>query len=125
MSLPLPLETAFRPFLGDLARFDSTRELEDSQLYRKLRAEIERVLSHVWCEDLAPPRPPAGSAIRAVAWNIERGIRLDEVIGLLRGHRALANADVLLLSELDWGMARTGNRFVAQEIGSALRLNYA
>jgi endonuclease/exonuclease/phosphatase family metal-dependent hydrolase len=30
-----------------------------------------------------------------------------------------------MLSELDWGMARTANRFVAREIASALQMSYA
>ena len=32
---------------------------------------------------------------------------------------------MLLLTELDYGMARTGNRFVARELARALKLNYA
>ena len=112
--------------LTDLARFDSTRELEGSSLYRKLKPEIEQILSHVWREDLAPLAPhDAGQGIRVVAWNIERGIRLDDVVRSLQDHLSLANPDVLLLSELDWGMARTRNRFVAQEIASSLQMNYA
>jgi endonuclease/exonuclease/phosphatase family metal-dependent hydrolase len=125
MFVPLSFDQSFRPFLEDLARFDSTKELEDSSLYRKLKPEIERVLSHVWTEELATAVSGRTDAIRIVAWNIERGIRLDDVIRSLRDHPSLAGADVLLLSELDWGMARTANRFVAQEIASSLRMNYA
>src|SRR5262249_18232053 len=33
--------------------------------------------------------------------------------------------DVLMLSEVDFGMARTRNRFVARDIAEALRMNYA
>jgi endonuclease/exonuclease/phosphatase family metal-dependent hydrolase len=125
MFVPLSFDQTFRPFLEDLARFDSTKELEDSSLYRKLKPDIERVLSHVWSEELATVVSGRTDAIRIVAWNIERGIRLDDVIRSLRDHSSIAGADVLLLSELDWGMARTGNRFVAQEIASSLRMNYA
>jgi hypothetical protein len=32
---------------------------------------------------------------------------------------------VLLLTELDWGMARSANRLVARELAAALRMNYA
>src|SRR5262249_6639656 len=87
--------------------------------------DIDRVLGKVWQEDFAGPVATGGKSLRAVAWNIERGIRLDGVIRFFQEHPSLANADVLLLSELDWGMARTQNRFVARELASALRINYA
>jgi endonuclease/exonuclease/phosphatase family metal-dependent hydrolase len=112
-------------FLNDLARFESTRELEDSSLYQNLKPEIDRILDRVWCEDLAPLARETEAPIRVVAWNIERGMNLDGVVRSLESDPSLAQADVLLLSELDWGMARTANRFVAQEIASSLRMNYA
>src|SRR5690349_17051346 len=126
MFVPLTFDQSFRPFLDDLARFQSTKELEDSTLFRKLKPEFERLLSQVWAEDLITQPPSSGrSSIRAVAWNIERGMCLDGVIHCLQTHPSLVSADVLLLSELDWGMARTENRFVAREIGQALGMNYA
>jgi endonuclease/exonuclease/phosphatase family metal-dependent hydrolase len=131
MFAPLTFDQSFRPFLEDLARFDSTKQLEDSTLYRKLKPEFERLLGEVWCEQLAPglsiggQRSPLQENIRLIAWNIERGMRLDGVIDCLQKHSSLAGADVLLLSELDWGMARTENRFVAREIARALGMNYA
>ena len=125
MFVPLTFDQTFRPFLQELARFETTRELEDSVVYRKLKAEIELALSHVWHEELSSTPPAAASTIRAVSWNIERGIQVDAVRRLLTEHPALLNADVLLLSELDWGMARTSNRFVARDIASTLGMNYA
>jgi endonuclease/exonuclease/phosphatase family metal-dependent hydrolase len=134
MFLPLAFDQTVRPFLQDLARFETFGELERSGLYWKLKPDIDRVLSHVWVEQFAARTAvaavydspqPAVDSIRALAWNIERGIRVDSVIGALRDHPSLRNADILLLSELDWGMARTDNRFVAREIASALGMNYA
>jgi endonuclease/exonuclease/phosphatase family metal-dependent hydrolase len=121
----LAFDQTLRPSLQEFARFETTQDLEQSTLYKKLKPELDRILDYVWHEDLAPASAPAGDSIRAVAWNIERGIRLDGIIQHLEQHPLLANADLLLLSELDWGMARTGNRFVAREIASALGLNYA
>jgi len=43
----------------------------------------------------------------------------------LKDHPTLRAADVLLLSELDWGMARSRNRFVARDIAQALGMNFA
>jgi hypothetical protein len=50
---------------------------------------------------------------------------IDGIIQALKNHSALRDKDVLLLTELDHGMARSGNRFVAREIAQALNLNYA
>jgi endonuclease/exonuclease/phosphatase family metal-dependent hydrolase len=125
MVVPLTFDYTLRPLLPELARFQSTRELESSKLYRKLKPDIDRVLTHVWHEQLAVTKPKANNSIQTVAWNIERGIRLRGIIQSLQEHPLLANADILLLSELDCGMARTENRFVAREIASALGMNYA
>jgi endonuclease/exonuclease/phosphatase family metal-dependent hydrolase len=125
MFVPLTFDESLRPFLQKLALFETTQELEQSSIYRDLKPDIDRVLGHIWSEDFAMPPLVAGDSIRTVAWNIERGIRLDEIVHSLQNHPSLANADVLLLSELDWGMARTANRFVAREIARSLRMNYA
>jgi hypothetical protein len=47
------------------------------------------------------------------------------VVGILADHPWLRESDVLLLTELDYGMARSGNRNVSREIASALGLDYA
>src|SRR5689334_8710121 len=125
MTAPLTLDPGLRRFLPDLARFETTRELERSRSFRKLQPDIERVLEQIWQEDLAPAPVSTSGPIRVVAWNIERGIQLDAIIATLRDHPSLRAADVLLLSELDWGMARTGNRFIARDIAVALGMNYA
>lgn len=99
-----------------------------SALYARLRPEIERVLNSVAEEDFAlagqAPAPTALRSIRATAWNIERGIRLESIIRVLKEHERIRESDVLLLTELDYGMARSGNRFVAREIAEELRMNY-
>ncbi len=126
MFVPLTFDQSFRPFLNELARFDSTRDLEESSVYKKVKPDIDRVLANTWHEDFAPCiSGTADNKIRTVAWNIERGMCLDEVARLLKDHSELTRADVLLLSELDWGMARTGNRFVARELATVLGMNYA
>src|SRR5262252_2144912 len=114
-----------RPLLGELARFDNTKHLERSGLYRKVKPDFDRVLSTVWQEESTLPSGFNSQSILAVAWNIERGIHIDSIIGFLRQHPSLITADLLLLSELDLGMARTGNRFVAREIAAALGMSYA
>ena len=118
------VEHGLAAFLPALNGFESTRELESSPKYATLRKEIEEVLSRVVQEDLAPADPPSRSFVRATAWNIERGLKLEGLLSIFREHPVVRESDILLLTELDWGMARTNNRFVAREIASALGLNF-
>ena len=62
------------------------------------------------------PKSAAKDSVRVMAWNIERGYRLASVIASLR-HEA---ADVLLLSEVDVGCARSQMVDVGAEIAAAL-----
>src|SRR5262245_45693404 len=122
MFVPLAFEQSLRPYLHELARFETVQELERSSVYRKLKPDIDRVLNHVWHEDLAAPVAASGNSVRAVAWNIERGIHLARIIQSLREHPSLEQAHVLFLSELDWGMARTHNSFAAPKRFPARRI---
>jgi endonuclease/exonuclease/phosphatase family metal-dependent hydrolase len=126
------LEHSLQPFFPAIAQFSSISALEESALYEKLRPEIERILSAIVQEDYAASsaRPfindgRRSAAVRVTAWNIERGIKLDGVMCALREHPLIRESDVLLLTELDYGMARTKNRFIAREIAEALKFNYA
>jgi hypothetical protein len=59
------------------------KALERSALWASIGAEVRRVLEGVERADRAPARPagpaPRGRALRAVAWNVQRGARLDEL----------------------------------------------
>jgi endonuclease/exonuclease/phosphatase family metal-dependent hydrolase len=122
-----PLEHSLSPHFQELARFHSTKALEASPLYARLRPEVERVLNGVESGDFINRQSEGGAAgaIRATAWNVERGSLLDEIVHVLRGHPLLSRSDVLLLTELDYGMARSGNRHVAREIAERLGMAYA
>lgn len=67
--------------------------------------------------------PNLQTPFRAVAWNIDRGKKMDEVIRCLQTHTQLCNADFILLTETDWGMARSGNRNVTADIAAALNMH--
>ena len=122
------LDHELTPFLPELLRFSSTKEMKASELYKRIGPEIERVLGSVAQEDFSDAarqkHTAKGHRLRATAWNIERGIRLPSIIGVFREHPLIGESDVLLLTELDYGMARSGNLFVAREIAQALGLNY-
>jgi len=98
----------------------------NSRLYRALKPEIERILGSV--EENTPsskPNIPGHEFIRATAWNIERGNEFSGILKTLSSHPDISNSDVFLLTELDHGMIRSGNRHVARELSEALRLNSA
>lgn len=131
---PAVLEHNLNQYFTELLKFESTSDMEVSKLYETIRPEVERVMNSVVVENLSkrsssrsatPIVSKADIVIRALAWNIERGICFNGIVDSLAHHPQLKNKDVLLLTELDHGMARSGNRFVAQEIARALRLNYA
>lgn len=123
-----PLAHELGAHFAELARFHSTRELEASPLYARLRPEVERVLSGVERGDFTRGHETYAAnkgAIRATAWNIERGQRLEGIVRVLSEHPLMSESDVLLLTELDYGMARSGNLHVTRELARALGAAYA
>jgi endonuclease/exonuclease/phosphatase family metal-dependent hydrolase len=117
-----PLEHQLRPHYPALRAIRTRRALERSALWARIGGEVGRVLGGVERGDHAPaPRP---GPLRAAAWNIQRGARLPEVRAAL-GAPPLDGADLLLLSEVDCGMGRSGNRNVARELAQELGMSYA
>lgn len=108
-----------------LAAFETRRDLEASPLWKELgdvaRRACETFIHRV--PDKPAPRPDR-RFLRVVSWNIQRGLYLDALIAVLRSHPVLADLDALMLNEVDLGMARSGNRDVAWEIGQALGLEH-
>lgn len=60
------------------------------------------------------------SSVRVVDWNIDRGLKLSEIIDFLGDSKA----DVFLLQEVDINAYRTHQLNVAREIARKLHLNY-
>ncbi len=130
---PSILDHDLAKHFAELLKFESTPEMEASALYAEIRPEVERILNAVVIEEL--PRDAAQEnpkskiqnpkSVAAIAWNIERGNIFEGIVDALQHHDQLKDKDLLLLTELDYGMARSGNRFVAREIAERLKLNYA
>ena len=149
------LEHDLNQYFPDLLKFESIEETERSAVYQKIKPTVERILNSVVQEDLSEPSAVADgqlrdegrgvkdeskneslfiphpsslipqTAVSAVAWNIERGNIFEGIVDALKNHERLKDKDLLLLTELDYGMARSGNRFVARELAQELKLNYA
>lgn len=122
------LEHNLRSHFKELAKFSTTKELEASRLYNSLKTEIDCVLNSVVCEDFAEGiyfGNQEKKSVRVTAWNLERGIKLNGIIKTFQEHKEIKESDLLLLTELDNGMARSGNRNVPREIAESLNFNYA
>ena len=78
------------------------------------------VLHHI--EVVPPPEPCAAHAhaLRVAFWNAERAKYLEASADLLRA----AAADVVLLCEMDLGMARSGQHHTTRRLAHALGLGY-
>jgi endonuclease/exonuclease/phosphatase family metal-dependent hydrolase len=74
-------------------------------------------------ETAAPPHPlpEVPRRVRLVAWNAERGRHVEDAAALLRS----SGADASLLSEMDLGMARSGQRHTTRDLARALGCGYA
>lgn len=81
------------------------------------------VLEVSGADSLRPAQPidAISEGFRIVAANLERGRRLEEWVQLL----TWAEADIVLLSEADGGMARSDNRYVARELADRLGMQCA
>lgn len=140
---PAILEHDLNRYFPELLKFDSLQATENSAVYRKIKPEVERILNAVVEEEFSlmsrvsspksQVRKPltldtgleTRDTISALAWNIERGSRFDGILEALKNHPQMKDKDLLLLTELDHGMARSGNRFIARELARELELNYA
>jgi endonuclease/exonuclease/phosphatase family metal-dependent hydrolase len=74
--------------------------------------------------EVGPPMPVASGAqgaLRVVAWNVERLRHLSATADLLLRE----GADVCLITEIDKGMARTGNTHRTAELSAAIGQPYA
>lgn len=126
---PSILDHDLNQYFPELLTFESIEETKASDVYKRIDPTVERILTAVVGESFAP-NPPSEignpqSAVSAVAWNIERGNIFEGILDALKNHEQLKDKDLLLLTELDYGMARSRNKFVARELAQELKLNYA
>lgn len=129
-ALPLrsELDHDFTDALAHIARIRTRRRLEKDPVYRRIQPQLERVLrGFEWDleptlgRSLAPRRP---GQVRAIAWNVERGKRFEGLHQLLTSDPELGAGDLYLLTEVDIGMGRSGNRNVPKELAQALGMGY-
>jgi len=155
VELPTPYEYAVGPEL--LSYSDLVASLQET-LAPGLERKIGRLRTTPFINNEAyyrgaqpnePIIPGIGRSLRLVMWNIERGLRLDEIITAITDSKqflrqvrerqgedvpfstlakeleVLRSADVIVLNEVDWGLKRTGYRNVARVLAEALNMNWA
>lgn len=109
--------------LPRLAQAPSTAALQVLPEYQRHYAVVQALLDQPERGGDAA-RPEAQPFYRMIAWNVERGTRLAGLIACLQQDSLLRSSDVLLLTETDRGMARSGNRHVTREIARAMGMYY-
>jgi endonuclease/exonuclease/phosphatase family metal-dependent hydrolase len=88
-------------------------------------AHADRAARHTW-EPVMLNRPPLAErrVLKVVAFNAKSGRFITEIVQRLR-RPPLDEADVILLSELDWRLRRSGRREVAAELAAELAMSFA
>jgi endonuclease/exonuclease/phosphatase family metal-dependent hydrolase len=129
---PKVLEHDLNLYFPELLRYESIHEAEKTSVYKKMEPKVLDILNAVVQEEFAGKegeeekvREFENESVRVAAWNIERGSFLDGILDKLKKHEDLRDRDLYLLTELDYGMVRSDNLFVAREIARELKLNYA
>jgi hypothetical protein len=88
------------------------------------RVEIDTTISPSSCQ-LNVDSESNRTFLHVIAFNAERGTHWDDWADLIRTDEALNEASVLLISNLDVGMARSGNVHTARRLALELGMNYA
>lgn len=114
-----------KDYFDKLASFNSTKSLEKSLVYKAVQNEINKIIHGIEWGFYSMTDPfKKKSFYRAVAWNVERGMKYEGLLHYLKNHSEISKADVLLLTETDIGMARTENRNIARDFAKELGMNY-
>jgi endonuclease/exonuclease/phosphatase family metal-dependent hydrolase len=129
---------AVRRLAREVAAFPTATALRSSAVWDRCTGAVEELLGTIQvgraigrparADDGAPRAQLTdehGTVVRAVQWNIFKGITFDAIADALDRHAALRGAEILLLNEVDVGMARSGNRHVAADLAERLGLHWA
>ncbi len=108
------------PHLEALAQCRSTAEMERRADYRAIAPIVARCLATPHIADYRRQQALPQPRYRVLAWNIERGTQIEAQLDAFRSHPYLKTCDVLLLTEADAGMARSGNLMVAEVLAREL-----
>ncbi len=111
--------------IAELYRFQTNSELLASAAYQQHRAYLTDLLATPQVFPAPNAQPHLRNFLRIAHWNIEKGKYLNDVIATFCTHPILREADLISINEADVGMNRSGQRFVARELGEALGMHVA
>jgi endonuclease/exonuclease/phosphatase family metal-dependent hydrolase len=114
------MEENNQPLVQALARYKSMKDLRRSPAFLEHQDDLRDLFDRPRTCLEKPAVPRLGSFLRVAGWNIECGKNFDGIAHSLNNDPLLRFADLILLSEVDDGMARSGNRSVATELGRAI-----
>jgi hypothetical protein len=63
--------------------------------------------------------------MKVIAFNMEGGMHWSEFVRMVRHHWAMVKPDVIILNQMDIGMARSNNIHTARKLAFSLQMNYA
>ncbi len=107
----------------ELKGFRTLRDLHASEAFLRQQEYLSELFNTPRLITCSNAQPRIGDFLRIAQWNIEKGKQFDAVLKTLLEHPLLATADLISINEADVGMNRSGNRFVARELGEALRMH--
>lgn len=112
-------------YLPLLAKHRSVSAMKKSLLYRSIQKEIEKTLASLETGSYALPLSYFKKDFcRMVFWDLAGESDYDEACSFFKAHPLLMRADVLFLTGVDLGLARSGNRNWPQSLARDLRMNY-
>lgn len=152
MSMPQSVSSdESRNFAPALLSFDELVTLSSTaKPHGALEARLNNLLTTPFIHNDRTEDADPRARLRVAFWNIERGLNFEQIRAALSGPaefarvaplgsglsekkkalilgqlRTLADSDVIILNEVDFGMKRTEYRDVARELAAALRMDYA
>ncbi len=105
--------------------FRTKAALQASTEYQTQRSYLTELFAMPKVFPTENAQPRLSDFLRIAHWNIEKGKHLDSVIATFRNHPILREADLLSINEVDVGMNRSAQAFVARELGAALGMHVA
>lgn len=118
-------EVNYRNLTDELRRFPTLKALYESEFYRRNQSALFWLLSVPQPYLFGEVQPRLQDFVRVVQWNIEKGKNFAGIVETFSTHPILRYADLIFLNEVDDGMARSGHRHVARELGAWLRMHVA
>ncbi len=110
--------------LAVLSGYGSTLKLLQSKIFTGLKEEIDRLAFGYEFGAYAPMGAAVKPFWRAVSWDLHHGLSFEGILEVLKTHPIISKADVICLSSVDLGLARSGNRNIARSLAIETERNY-